>query len=86
MAYLTEQAISALNQYLGISDAQKKYIADTKKRGFVIKLDNDEEVVIFVYPLVHKQDNTKNYFDTRDKSLSCSFFISTCTVDLTCRI
>lgn len=66
MAYLTEQAISALNQYLGISDAQKKYIADTKKRGFVIKLDNDEEVVIFVYPLVHKQDNTKNYFDTRD--------------------
>ena len=66
MAYLTEQAISALNQYLGISEAQKKYIEDTKKRGFVIKLDNDEDVVVFVYPLVHKQDNTKNYFDTRD--------------------
>ena len=29
-------------------------------------MKSGEKVVIFVYPLVHKQDNTKNYFDTRD--------------------
>jgi len=29
-------------------------------------LPNGEKATVFVYPLVHKQDNTKNYFDTRD--------------------
>lgn len=32
----------------------------------MFKLPTGERIVIFVYPLVHKQDNTKNYFDTRD--------------------
>ena len=49
-----------------IKENQKEYIEDTKKRGFLLTLDNGEKVVVFVYPLVHKQDNTKNYFDTRD--------------------
>lgn len=29
-------------------------------------MPNGEKATVFVYPLVHKQDNTKNYFDTRD--------------------
>lgn len=66
MAYTTNQAIAALNGYLGISDSQKELIENTKERGFVLTLVSGEKVVIFVYPLVHKQDNTKNYFDTRD--------------------
>ncbi len=66
MAYTTNQAIAALNGYLGITDQDKEIIPDTKKRGFVYTLESDERVVIFIYPLVHKQDNTKNYFDTRD--------------------
>ena len=66
MAYTTNQAIAALNGYLGISDQNKEIIPKTKNRGFVYTLKSGEKVVIFVYPLVHKQDNTKNYFDTRD--------------------
>lgn len=66
MAYTTQQAVDTLNGYLGISEERKEYIEDTKNRGFVLTLDSGERIVIFIYPLVHKQDNTKNYFDTRD--------------------
>ncbi len=66
MAYTTQQAVNTLNGYLGISEERKEYIEDTKHRGFVLTLDSGEKIVIFIYPLVHKQDNTKNYFDTRD--------------------
>ena len=66
MAYTTQQAIETLSGYLNIRDDQKSVIADTKNRGYVVDLNSGEQVVIFIYPLVHKQDNTKNYFDTRD--------------------
>lgn len=66
MAYTTQQAVDTLNGYLGILEERKEYIEDTKSRGFVLTLDSGEKIVIFIYPLVHKQDNTKNYFDTRD--------------------
>lgn len=66
MAYTTQQAMNALDGYLGIQEDKKEYIEDTKNRGFVLTNDSGEKAVIFVYPLVHKQDNTKNYFDTRD--------------------
>lgn len=66
MAYTTQQAVDTLNGYLGISEERKEYINDTKNRGFILTLDSGEKIVIFIYPLVHKQDNTKNYFDTRD--------------------
>ena len=66
MAYTTSQAIEALNEYMGCDETSKECIKDTKDRGFVLTLKNGEKIVIFVYPLVHKQDNTKNYFDTRD--------------------
>lgn len=66
MAYTTQQAIETLNGYLSINETDKEYIDDTKKRGFVLELSSGERIVIFVYPLVHKQDNTKNYFDNDD--------------------
>lgn len=66
MAYTTNQALEALNRYLGITDDEKQIIDNTKCRGFVFSLPNGEKAAVFVYPLVHKQDNTKNYFDTRD--------------------
>lgn len=59
MAYTTQQAIETLNGYLNISDDQKSVIADTKNRGYIVDLNSGEQVVIFIYPLVHKQDNTK---------------------------
>ena len=65
MAYTTSQAITTLNEYLGISEKDKEIIPNTKDRGFMLTSEG-EKIVIFVYPLVHKQDNTKNYFDTRD--------------------
>lgn len=64
--YTTQQAVNALDSYLGIHEEAKEFIEDTKNRGFVLTLSSEEKVVVFVYPLVHKQDNTKNYFDTRD--------------------
>lgn len=66
MAYTTKQAVDTIDRYLEIDGDEKKYIDNTKERGFVIELKSGEKAVIFVYPLVHKQDNTKNYFDTRD--------------------
>lgn len=66
MAYTTNQALETLNRYLGITDDEKQIIDNTKRRGFVFSLPNGEKAAVFVYPLVHKQDNTKNYFDTRD--------------------
>ena len=66
MAYTTNQALETLNRYLGITDDEKQIIENTKRRGFVFSLPNGEKAAVFVYPLVHKQDNTKNYFDTRD--------------------
>ena len=66
MAYTTQQAVDTLNGYLGITEEDKTSIDKTKNRGFIVENATGERVIIFVYPLVHKQDNTKNYFDTRD--------------------
>ena len=68
MGYTANQACSTLDRYLQISDSgmHKQIIENTKNRGLLLTLPNDEKIVVFVYPLVHKQDNTKNYFDTRD--------------------
>lgn len=66
MPYTTSQAIATLDRYLDIDSDKKEIIPDTKNRGFIIELEDGTKCVIFVYPLVHKQDNTKNYFDTRD--------------------
>lgn len=64
MGYTAKQACETLDRYLNLSE--KEIIENTKQRDFVLTLSNEEKVVIFTYPIVHKQDNSKNYFDTRD--------------------
>lgn len=80
MAYRTDDALNTFSNYLDIGNPDSSFkikpekIKGTNGRGLVLKLDqelNAEEsvnnnVVIFIYPIVHKQDNSKNYFDTRD--------------------
>ena len=67
MAYTAKDAIQTFEKYLQNSSIQNKIeIEGTKNRGLLITTQNGESFVIFIYPLVHKQDNTKNYFDTRD--------------------
>ena len=69
MAYTANNACVTLDGYLGVEnriDVTKSIIPETKERGFLLTLPNGEQIVVFTYPLVHKQDNTKNYFDTRD--------------------
>lgn len=67
--YTANNACITFDEYLGVAernDISKSIIPETKNRGILLRLPNGEQIVIFVYPLVHKQDNTKNYFDTRD--------------------
>lgn len=67
MAYTAKDAIQTFEKYLKNSSIQNKIeIEGTKNRGLLITAQNNESFVVFIYPLVHKQDNTKNYFDTRD--------------------
>ena len=69
MAYTANNACVTLDGYLDIenrNDVTKSIIPETKERGYLLTLPNGEKIVVFTYPLVHKQDNTKNYFDTRD--------------------
>ena len=65
MGYTANDAIPTLLSYLHVTMDDIQVIPETKNRGIILNIGN-EQVVIFIYPLVHKQDNTKNYFDTRD--------------------
>lgn len=66
MAYKTRQAIATLKDYMNHMNMLISPITNTKDRGYVALTRDGDQFVYFVYPLVHKQDNTKNYFDTRD--------------------
>lgn len=67
MPYTTREAIVTLSTYLGINlGVSVKSIDQTSNRGYEIRLPSGERCVIFVYPISHKQDDSKNFFDTRD--------------------
>ena len=66
MPYLARDAANTLFGYLEIEPTQVEFIADTNNRGFVYTIDEDNKCVIFIYPISHKADDTKNFFDTRD--------------------
>lgn len=53
MPYTANQACATLDRYLQISERgmQKQIIDNTKNRGFVLELPNEEKIVIFTYPL-----------------------------------
>ena len=53
-----------------ITEQSVEFIENTNKRGFIYKATNGEPSVIFIYPISHKSDDTKNFFDTRDSGAS----------------
>ena len=67
MPYTTREAITTLSTYLGINlGVSVRSIDQTSNRGYEIRLPSGDRCVIFVYPISHKQDDSKNFFDTRD--------------------
>lgn len=66
MAYTAKDATKTLFGYLGLNINQAIFIDRTNKRGFIYKQESGEECVIFIYPVSHKADDSKNFFDTRD--------------------
>lgn len=65
MAYTKTDAKRTLYGYMGLEPEKIVYVENTDQRGFI--LDHaGEKCVIFIYPISHKADDTKNFFDTRD--------------------
>lgn len=68
MAYTSRKAVEVIEGYFNEINASYELIDNSKKRGFLVKIDDASKIVFFVSPLVHKVDGTKNYFDTRDSA------------------
>lgn len=68
MTYTAKQAIQTLYDYLNIDETQIDIIPSTNNRGFIYDIDN-EEIVIYVYPISCKKNNKQNFFDTRDSGV-----------------
>lgn len=66
MAYTAKDASKTLFRYLNITEQSIKFIENTHKRGFIYNTASGEQCVIFIYPISHKADDSKNFFDTRD--------------------
>lgn len=66
MAYTARDALNTILKYLNITMDDIEVIDDTNNRGFIYTLPNQEKCVISIYPISHKADGSKNFFDTRD--------------------
>lgn len=65
MAYKAKNAVETFLGYVNKKSNEVQYIPDTSERGILLE-SVGEKVVIFVYPISHKADGSKNFFDTRD--------------------
>lgn len=65
MAYTAKDAVQTFLNYINLKKENIEFIPETSNRGLILDED-DEKVVIFVYPISHKADDSKNFFDTRD--------------------
>lgn len=65
MAYSAKDAIETFLNYIG-EDSKIDYIEETRGRGLKLTLPSKEKCVVYIYPISHKADDTKNFFDTRD--------------------
>lgn len=65
MAYTAEKAVKTFLNYINKKKDEVEFIDGTSERGIKLN-DGDEDVVVFIYPISHKADDTKNFFDTRD--------------------
>lgn len=66
MPYTAKEAISTLFGYLQMNIPVLGIIPETSNRGYKLRLSSGGDCVVFVYPISHKQDDSKNFFDTRD--------------------
>lgn len=66
MVYSAKNAKDTFLEYISVESEKIKYIDDTNDRGLELNLPNGEGCVIFLYPISHKADDSKNFFDTRD--------------------
>lgn len=66
MPYTAKDASKTLFRYLNITEQSIEFIENTNKRGFIYNTASGEQCVIFIYPISHKADDSKNFFDTRD--------------------
>lgn len=68
MSYNYKKAINKILDYLHLKKNDIEIIDNTNERGFVCKV-NDEQIVIFVYPISCKQNARQSFFDTRDSGV-----------------
>ncbi len=66
MAYKAKDATKTLLRYLNLNEVQVDFIPETNNRAFIYNINDDNKCIIFIYPISHKDDNSKNFFDTRD--------------------
>lgn len=68
MSYTYRDAIRTAYRYLNIDESKVCKIEGTNGRGIIYHF-NDEETVVFIYPISCKQNNKQNFFDTRDSGV-----------------
>jgi len=66
MPYTAKDATKTLLSYLKLPEVNARYIDNTSNRGLIYTLPDETKCVIFIYPISHKDDDSKNFFDTRD--------------------
>lgn len=66
MAYSAKDAMNTFLSYIGVKEEELEFIEETNNRGMLLTLPNKEKCVVFLYPISHKADDSKNFFDTRD--------------------
>ena len=64
--YTAKDAVATLLGYLGADAEKAEFIDGTNGRGLIYHSLNEENYAIFIYPISHKADDSKNFFDTRD--------------------
>lgn len=60
-----KDAVQTFLNYINLKKENIEFIPETSNRGLILDED-DEKVVIFVYPISHEANDSKNFFDTRD--------------------
>ena len=66
MAYSARDAKNTFFEYINRDEHDTHFIEGTSNRGLILTLPTGEDCVVFLYPISHKTDDSKNFFDTRD--------------------
>lgn len=66
MAYSAKDAKNTFLGYINMNENSIQFLEETSNRGLILRLPTGEDCVVFLYPISHKADDSKNFFDTRD--------------------